>query len=161
MYGENGSAGIMWGEVSIKQLCFKFRTGVVAFCWKQIIRAFPHPLNSVVFPLEFSVLPQKINEYLRADFPSDANMRKIRVLHKWLDASDLHPETIFSSYEMHRFSTWYCLFQGVKCTISHPDTDQTGGWNRHNRNVRLIIRYSIAGYMTRLSGMNKPLLYRI
>lgn len=32
MYGENGSAGIMWGEVSIKQLCFKFRTGVVAFC---------------------------------------------------------------------------------------------------------------------------------
>ena len=32
MYGENGSAGIMWGEVSIKQLCFKSRTGVVAFC---------------------------------------------------------------------------------------------------------------------------------
>lgn len=32
MYRENGFTGIMLGEVSIKQLCLKSITGVVAFC---------------------------------------------------------------------------------------------------------------------------------
>ena len=42
-----------------------------------------------VFPFEFSVLPRKISEYLRADFPSDVNSRKIRVLFKILNIKDL------------------------------------------------------------------------
>ena len=42
-----------------------------------------------VFPFEFSVLPRKISEYLRADFPSDVNSRKIRVLFKMLNIKDL------------------------------------------------------------------------
>lgn len=46
-------------------------------------------LYPVVFLSEFSVLPRKINEYLRAEFPSDVNSRKIRVLFKILNIKDL------------------------------------------------------------------------
>ena len=63
---------------------------------------FQHP---AVFPSEFSVLPLKSSEYLRADFPSDANTREMRAVYKLLDSNDLHSEVIFPSCEMHRFGT--------------------------------------------------------
>ena len=57
------------------------------------------------FSPEFSVLPRKINENLRANFPSDANTREIRALRKMLYINNLHLRVIFSSHEMHRFGT--------------------------------------------------------
>ena len=57
-----------------------------------------------VFPPEFSVLPQKISENLRADFPPDANSRKIRVLCNLLNIKGLNVKTDFPSCNMHCFS---------------------------------------------------------
>ena len=58
-----------------------------------------------VFPSEFSVLPQKINENLQRGSASDANTREIRTLLKTLDINNLYSRVIFSSYEMHHFGT--------------------------------------------------------
>ena len=120
--------------------------------WTQygLFTDFQHP---VIFSSEFSVLPQKINENLRADFPSDTNTRKIRVSLKTLYINSLHSEAIFSSHEVHRFGTWYGPYQGLKHAISHPETDETGGWYGHYRNARRIIRYSQTGYTTRQFGL--------
>ena len=81
----------------------------------------------LIFPSEFSVLPQKLSEYLRTDSPSDANTRKIRTLRKLLNTSNLYTGTIFSSCNKHHFSMWYCLFQGPKCAISHHEMGGTTG----------------------------------
>ena len=59
--------------------------------------------HSVFFSSEFSVLPQKISENLRADFPSDANSRKIRVLRNLLNINGLNVKTDFPSCNMHCF----------------------------------------------------------
>ena len=80
-----------------------------------------------IFLPEFSVLPTKISEYLQADSPSDANTREMTDLHKVLNINNLHLETIFSPYNMHRFGMRYSPFQGLKCTISPPDIGANRG----------------------------------
>ena len=80
-----------------------------------------------IFLPEFSVLPTKISEYLQADSPSNANTREMTDLHKVLNINNLHLETIFSPYNMHRFGMRYSPFQGLKCTISPPDIGANRG----------------------------------
>lgn len=79
------------------------------------------------FSSEFSVLPSKINEYLRADSPSNANTWKTNSLCKYLYIINLHPRIISPSHEMHHFSMRYGPFRVLIRTISHPDTGINGG----------------------------------
>ena len=119
-------------------------------------RAFSNCKHVAVFPQEFSVLPQKTSAYLRADFPSGANTREIRALSKHLYNNDLRPEAIFQSHKMHHFCMRYGPFQGMKHTISHPETNENGSWNWLKRKARWSIRHSAAGYMTRPFIQNMP-----
>ena len=68
------------------------------------IRALSDFQYPAVFPSEFSVLPRKISEYLRADTPSDANSRIIRVLCKVLNIKYLYLTYVFSFCDKHRLS---------------------------------------------------------
>ena len=145
-----------------KKVCgFALVSALFSFAESKSIRALSDFQYPAVFPSEFSVLPKKINEYLRADSPSDANSRKIRDLRKTLDINNLHPRGIFPLCNKHCFSTWYCPFQRLICAISHHEMGKTGGWNRHYRSARWIIRGCTSGYTTRLSGRNKPFRCRI
>ena len=81
----------------------------------------------VIFSSEFSVLPQKISENLRTDSLSGANTRIVRTLHKLLNSNNLCLMFIFSCCNKHHFSMRYCPFQGLKRTISHPQTDGITG----------------------------------
>ncbi len=119
---------------------------------KRAVTDFQYP---AIFPSEFSVLPQKISENLRADSASDANSREIRVLYKPLNIKHLHTRGIFLSSKTHYFSTWYGPFHGLKRAISHPKTDVTGGWNRHYQNAGRIIRHSATGYVEWQQGGNR------
>ena len=82
---------------------------------------------TAVFPLEFSVLPQKNSEYLRADSPSGANSREKRALRNVLDISGLYLRKIFRSCKMHCFSMRLNTYQDLKHSISRPDIGETGG----------------------------------
>ena len=117
-----------------------------------VLSNFQYP---AIFQSEFSVLPRKISENLRADSPSDANSREIRVLYKLLNIKHLHTRYIFLSCKTHYFSTWYGPFHGLKRAISHPKTDLTGGWNRHYQNAERIIRHSATGYVEWQQGGNR------
>ena len=90
----------------IKKACgFVLVSALFSSAESKSIRALSDFQYPAVFPSEFSVLPRKINEYLRADFPPDANSRKIRDLRKVLDINNLHPRDIFSLCNKHCFST--------------------------------------------------------
>ena len=80
-----------------------------------------------IFPSEFSVLPQKSSAYLRADSPADANSQNMRDLLKTLNIKDLYSRHIFPPCKKHYFSMRLSLYQGLKCLISHPETDIIGG----------------------------------
>ena len=152
-YCFSGSAETQLWPVAKEACGFKTVSALLPSAERKAIGAVTDFQYHAVFSPEFSVLPRKINENLRADFPSDANTRKIRVFLKTLYINSLHPEAIFSSHEMHRFGTWYGPYQGLKHAISHPETDETGGWYGHYRNARRIIRYSQTGYTTRQFGL--------
>ena len=117
------------------------------------IRALSNFKRLAIFSSEFSVLPPKISEFLRADSPSDANTRKIRGLHRTLNISGLHSTAIFSSCNKHRFGMWYCPFQGLKCVISHPKTAETTGSNGHDRNAGWTITDYTTGYVAIWYGL--------
>ncbi len=89
-----------------------------------------------VFSSEFSVLPQKTSAYLRASSPSDANTRKIKDLCKQLNIKYLQATNTFPSCNKHHFSMRYCPYQGLKRTMSCPDTDNIRPQNGHYRNAK-------------------------
>ena len=108
-------------------------------CFQQKVKqsgAVTHFLCHAIFQSEFSVLPQKSSAYLRADSPSDANSREIRVLHKPLNIKYLHTRHIFSSCKTHYFSTRYGPYHGLKRTISHHDIGEISPSNGQNQNAR-------------------------
>ena len=82
--------------ITYQRYCFQPEAGQ-----KSAVTDFQYP---AVFPLKFSVLPQKIFAYLRADSPPDANTRKIRALRNTLNIKCLHLRKIFRPCKMHRFS---------------------------------------------------------
>ena len=112
----------------------------------------------VVFPSEFSFLPRLFFANLRADSPSDANPRKIRGLRKTLAINSLRSGAILSSCNKHRFSTWYSLFQGMICTITHHETGITTPLNSLYRNAVWTVRHHTMWYAAWPYGPNKPFL---
>ena len=110
----------------------------------------------VIFSSGFSVLPQKINENLRTDFASEANMREIRSLYKILNINGLCMTVAFPPCKKHRLGMRYGPYQGLKCTISHPDMGVIGPWNRQNQNARWTIPDHVARYMKRRYGTKEP-----
>ncbi len=80
-----------------------------------------------IFQSEFSVLPQKSSAYLLADSPADANSQNTRDLFKTLNIKDLYSRHIFPPCKKHCFSMRLSPYQGLKCLISHPETDGIGG----------------------------------
>lgn len=71
--------------------------------------------------LEFYVLPHKISEYLRTDFPSDVNTQIIRGLCNMLNVNDLYLDGAFLHCNKHHFSMRLSPYQGLKCTESGAD----------------------------------------
>ena len=57
----------------------------------------------LIFTSEFPDIPRKISEYLRTDFPSGANMRKMRGFHKALNSNDLYLKGILLLCKKHHF----------------------------------------------------------
>ena len=89
-------------------------------------RVVTHFQCHAIFQSEFSVLPQKSSAYLRADSPEDANSQNMRDLLKILNIKDLYLRHIFPPRKKHCFSMRLSLYQGLKCLISHPETDIIG-----------------------------------
>ena len=68
----------------------------------------------LIFRSEFPVIPRKINEYLRTDFPSDANTRIIRGYCKLLISNNLCLTDTFLHCNKHHFSMRLSPYQGLK-----------------------------------------------
>ena len=90
----------------------------------------------LIFRSWFSDIPRKISEYLRADFPSDVNMRKIRGFYKILNINNLTLEDVLSFFKKHYFGLRNGPFQGMKSTISHPEIGLIGLRNGQYQKVR-------------------------
>ena len=67
----------------------------------------------LIFRSEFPDIPRKISEYLRTDFPSGANMRKMRGFHKTLNSNDLYLKGILLLCKKHHFGLRNGPFQGA------------------------------------------------
>ena len=109
-----------------------------------------------VFPPEFSVLPRKISEYLRPDSSSDANSRVMRGLRKTLNANGLCLKDVFPPCDKHRFSLRLSPYQGLKSSISRPQTGLIGTRNGLNRNTKRIIPDYTTGYIIRRFALKQP-----
>ena len=109
-----------------------------------------------IFSSEFSVLPQKSSEYLQADSPSDANSRILSSFYKALNVNDLYSRIIFPSCNKHRFSMRYSPYQGLKRTISHPDTGEIRPSNGHYQNVKRTIPDCAPEYTKRQYSLEWP-----
>ena len=151
-YCFSGSAETQLWPVAKEARSFKTVSVLLPSAERKAIGAVTDFQHHAFFSPEFSVLPRKINENLRADFPSDANTREIRALRNILYIKNLHLRVIFSSHEMHRFSTWYSPFHCLICTILHHETDKTGGWYGHYRNAGRTIWDFQTGHTIRRFG---------
>ena len=78
------------------------------------------------FTSEFPTLPRKISEYLRIDFSSGANTRKIRGFHKVLNSSSLCLRGILSLCKKHHFGLRNGPFHRPKSTILHHEMGYFG-----------------------------------
>ena len=67
----------------------------------------------LIFTSEFPDIPRKISEYLRTDFPSGANTRKMRGFHKALNSNDLYLKGILLLCKKHHFGLRNGPFQGA------------------------------------------------
>ena len=99
-----------------------------------------------VFRFQFPDIPRKISAYLRADFTSDANTRKIRGSYIVLIISDLCLRGVSSHCKKHRFGLRNGLFQGAKWCFSAHEMGFIGPWNGQYRNVRIGFSDYIKGY---------------
>ena len=98
-------------------------------CFQQKVKqsgAVTHFQCHAIFQSEFSLLPQKSSVYLLADSPADANSQNTRDLLKRLNIKDLYSRHIFPPRKKHCFSMRLSPYQGLKCLISHPETDIIG-----------------------------------
>ena len=109
-----------------------------------------------IFSSEFSVLPQKSSEYLRADSSSDANSRILSSIHKTLNVNNLYSRVIFPSCNKHRFSMRYSPYQGLKRTTSRPDTGEIRPSNGHYQNVKRTIPDCAPEYTKRQYSLKWP-----
>ena len=57
----------------------------------------------LIFRSEFPDIPRKISAYLQTEFPSGANMRKMRGFHKALNSNDLCLRGILLFCKKHHF----------------------------------------------------------
>ena len=112
--------------------------------------------HHAIFSSEFSVLPQKSSEYLRADSPSDVNSRILSSIYKTLNINNLYLRVIFSSCNKHRFSMRLSPYQGLKRTISHPDTGEIRPSNGHYQNVKRTIPDCAPEYTKRQYSLEWP-----
>lgn len=106
--------------------------------WKQYVTLSNYK-QILIFPSEFSVLPNKISKYLQANSLSDANTRDISDFYNILGINILHFKANFTFYNKHRFSTWLCPYQRLKSPKTHPNMGVIIVWNGHNQNIRWII----------------------
>ena len=74
----------------------------------------------LIFRVWFPTIPRKISAYLRTEFPSGANTRKIIGFYKILNIKDLCLKGVFLYCKKHHFGLRNGPFQGLKSTISHP-----------------------------------------
>jgi len=100
-------------SITYRRRCFQPKAGQ-----KSAVTDFHHP---AVFPLEFSVLPQKTSAYLRTDSSSGANTRNMRDFYNLLNINDLCSKSISLQCNMHHFGLRNGLFRRLKSTISHPE----------------------------------------
>ena len=120
----------------------------------RILTDFQYP---AFFLSEFSVLPQKINAYLRPDSPSAANTRDIRGYYKILNINSLCSSGIPSHCKKHHFGLRLSPFQGQKSTISHHDMGLIRLRNGHYQKARLIFSDYDTGYIKRRYSQNMAL----
>ena len=100
-----------------------------------------------VFRFQFPDIPRKISAYLRADFTSDANTRKIRGSYIVLIISDLCLRGISSHCKKHRFGLRNGLFQGAKWCFSAPDMGFIALRNGHYQKAKRVFSDYGTGYM--------------
>ena len=72
----------------------------------------------LIFRSEFPDIPRKISAYLQTEFPSGANMRKMRGFHKALNSNDLYLKGILLLCKKHHFGLRNGPFQGaIRCFL--------------------------------------------
>ena len=120
----------------------------------RVLTDFQYP---ALFLSEFSVIPQKINTYLRPDSPSAANTRNIKGYYKILNINNLYLSDIPSHCKKHHFGLRLSPFQGPKSTISHPDMGLIRLRNGHYQKARLIFSDYDTGYIKRRYSQNMAL----
>ena len=102
-----------------------------------------------VFSSEFPDIPRKISAYLRADFTSDANTRKIRGFYIVLIISDLCLRGVSSHCKKHHFGLRNGLFQGAKWCFSATEIGFIGPWNGQYQKAKWVITDYYIGYIRR------------
>ena len=72
----------------------------------------------LIFRSEFPDIPRKISAYLQTEFPSGANMRKMRGFHKALNSNDLYLKGILLLCFFYYFGLRNGPFQGaIRCFV--------------------------------------------
>ena len=112
----------------------------------------------LVFRSGFPVIPRKISAYLRADFPSGANTRKIRVFRKILNINDLCLRGISSLCEKHHFGLRNGLYWSAKWCFSASEMGFIALQNGQYRNAGHIFSDYVTGYIIRPPGPKEPSL---
>ena len=110
----------------------------------------------LVFRSGFPDIPRKISAYLRADFPSGANTRKIRGFHKMLNISNLCLMGISSLCEKHHFGLRNGLYWSAKWCFSASEMGNIALQNGQYRNAGHIFSDYVTGYIIRPSGPKEP-----
>ena len=77
------------------------------------------------FRLSFQFYPEKRARICELTLHRTQIREKIRDLRKILDIKGLRLKMILSSYKKHHIGTRYRPFQGLICTITHPETGIT------------------------------------
>ncbi len=128
-------------SITYRRRCFQPKAGQ-----KSAVTDFHHP---AVFPLEFSVLPQKTSAYLRTDSSSGANTRNMRDFYNLLNINDLCSKSISLQCNMHHFGLRNGLFRRLKSTISHPEMGYFESRNGQYQNAECIFSDYDMGYIKR------------
>ena len=110
----------------------------------------------ILFSSEFSILPLKISEYLRADSPWNANTRIMKIFYKTLNVNELYLRYVFLNFKKHHSDMWLSPFQGPKSIKSHLKIGLIRPWNRLYQKVRWSVSYYIIGYIKVLYGLKEP-----
>ena len=146
----------MRGLVCPWSVCFHHGTALFSLAWIKQHGQLSIYNRILVFRSGFPDIPRKISAYLRADFPSGANTRKIRAFRKILNINDLCLRGISSLCEKHHFGLRNGLYWGAKWCFSASEMGFIALQNGQYRNVGWMFSDYDIGYITRPTWPKEP-----